>query len=129
VAAGIANTSWSDIAKYAMKLGSVTYFMPMMFIYYPGMLTVGGWLSILYALFAGLVVTFGFAYFFGGQKLTGIAMVDRLLPLTAIALVMLNELYLVAIAMILTVIIVLLARKRNAAILIENKRAEIKVMG
>ena len=124
VAAGITNSSWSDIAKYAVKLGSVTYFLPMMFIYYPGMLGIGGWTSILYAFVAGLLVTFGFAYLVSGQKLTGSVIVDRLLTLALIAMAALHETYLLIAGSILTVILIILAKKTNSEILRDDQKAE-----
>lgn len=113
VAAGIANTSWLGIAKYAVKLGLVTYFLPIMFIYFPGLLGEGGWQSSLYGIFVGLMVTIGTVFIVGRQRLTGKVAVDRFLAAMVIALALFNEIYTFIIALILTVILVIVARKQN----------------
>ncbi|TXL64871.1 TRAP transporter permease [Zeimonas arvi] len=69
VAAGIAQTRWTEVAFEAVKLGAVTYVIPFMFIAYPGMLLSGGWLDILEAVVSGLVFTMAFAMLFGGARL------------------------------------------------------------
>jgi len=68
VAAGIAQTRWTEVALEAVKLGAVTYVIPFMFLAYPGMLAAGSWLDIVEAIVSGLVFTLAFAMFFGGAR-------------------------------------------------------------
>lgn len=68
VAAGIAQTSWTAVAREACKLGAVTYVIPFMFLAYPGMLASGTWFDIAEAVVSGVVFTMAFALFFGGAQ-------------------------------------------------------------
>jgi TRAP transporter 4TM/12TM fusion protein len=65
VGAGIAGARWGDVAKYALRLGAVTYVIPFLFILYPGMLAQGGVPAFLNALLSGVVFVLASANFFG----------------------------------------------------------------
>ncbi|MDX9821355.1 MAG: TRAP transporter fused permease subunit [Syntrophales bacterium] len=69
VGAGIADARWGDTAKYALRLGAVTYVIPFLFIIYPGMLAQGGAAAFLNALVSGVVFVLAFANLFGGMKI------------------------------------------------------------
>ncbi|OPY11374.1 MAG: Sialic acid TRAP transporter permease protein SiaT [Syntrophaceae bacterium PtaB.Bin038] len=78
VAAGIAGARWGDVAKYALRLGAVTYIIPFLFILYPGMLAQGGWPEFTQALFSGVVFVVAFASLFGGMRTFGSRIADVL---------------------------------------------------
>lgn len=69
VGAGIAEARWGETAKYALKLGAVTYVIPFMFIMYPGMLAQAGLKDFLNAFISGMVFVLAFANLFGGMTI------------------------------------------------------------
>lgn len=79
VGAGIAGARWGDTAKYALKLGAVTYVIPFLFIIYPGMLAQEGLTAFLQALFSGVVFVLAFANLFGGMKIFRYRIVNAVL--------------------------------------------------
>jgi TRAP-type uncharacterized transport system fused permease subunit len=76
VAAGIAGVGWGSVAKRAVALGAVTYVIPFLFLLYPGMLTPESPLDFIEAALSGIVFVTGFAYLFGGAKITGVRALD-----------------------------------------------------
>jgi TRAP transporter 4TM/12TM fusion protein len=78
VGAGIAETEWTHTAKYALKLGAVTYVIPFLFIIYPGMLALAGVEGFCRAFFSGVLFVLAFANLFGGLRIFNSQVVDKL---------------------------------------------------
>lgn len=76
VAAGIAGVAWGQVARRAVMLGAVTYVIPFLFLLYPDMLQPGLSLGFAEAALSGLVFVTGFAYLFGGARLSSSRLVD-----------------------------------------------------
>jgi len=76
VAAGIAQTSWIQVARYAVVLAAVTYVIPFLFFYYPGILLRGGIFEILDGVVSGLIFTIAASCLFGGVRVVGLRLVD-----------------------------------------------------
>lgn len=76
VAAGIAGVGWGQVARRAVMLGAVTYVIPFLFILYPGMLQPSFSLAFAEAAASGLVFVTGFAYLFGGARLSPYRWID-----------------------------------------------------
>lgn len=91
VASGISGESWLATAKEALRLGAVTYFLPFMFIFYPGMTGLGGWSDIALAATSGLAIVISFAYIFAGVTVTGRRLVDAVLFLGIIYMAVLTN--------------------------------------
>ena len=123
VAAGIADTSWSQVAREAVKFGMVTYILPMMFLYYPGILGIGDWVSIVFDLLAGLSLAIGTAYLMAKQKLFNSIWLDRAALLGTIILALSNNQYMVSCAIILAALFLLLAKKNNKIIMAATEPA------
>ena len=70
VAAGIAGVGWGQVARHAVMLGAVTYVIPFLFLLYPGMLQPGLTVAFAEAVASGMVFVAGFAYLFGGARLS-----------------------------------------------------------
>ncbi|MEZ5701468.1 MAG: TRAP transporter fused permease subunit, partial [Burkholderiaceae bacterium] len=70
VAAGIAGVGWGQVARHAVMLGAVTYVIPFLFLLYPGMLQPGMTVAFAEAVASGMVFVAGFAYLFGGARLS-----------------------------------------------------------
>lgn len=79
VGSGIAETEWTQTAKYALSLGAVTYVIPFLFIIYPGMLAQAGFEGFCRAAFSGCLFVLSFANLFGGMKIFGNRIFDKLL--------------------------------------------------
>ncbi|HEY9094465.1 MAG TPA: TRAP transporter fused permease subunit [Hydrogenophaga sp.] len=78
VAAGIAGVGWGQVARHAVMLGAVTYVIPFLFLLYPGMLQPGMTVAFAEAVASGMVFVAGFAYLFGGARLSRSRWVDAL---------------------------------------------------
>jgi TRAP transporter 4TM/12TM fusion protein len=89
VGAGIAETDWTQTAKYALSLGAVTYVIPFLFIIYPGMLAQAGVEGFCRAAFSGCLFVLSFANLFGGMKISGNRIFDKLLWLIVAVLAVL----------------------------------------
>lgn len=76
VAAGIAGVGWGQVARHAVMLGAVTYVIPFLFLLYPGMLQPSWSTSFAESVVSGLVFVAGFAYLFGGARVSGSRWVD-----------------------------------------------------
>lgn len=83
VAAGIAGTPWTAVAREAVRLGCVAYVIPFLFIVYPGALAGGGPWAILHAALSGGVFVLAAAMLFGGQQVTGRRLADGAIFLAA----------------------------------------------
>lgn len=86
VASGIAQAGWTKVAREALRLASVAYVIPFLFIVYPGMLAEGGTAAIAQALLSGGLFVVSVALLFGGQRVSGYPAIDR--PLLAAAAVL-----------------------------------------
>ncbi|WP_119165329.1 TRAP transporter permease [Algihabitans albus] len=91
VAAGIAQTSWTRVAREALRLASVAYVIPFLFIVYPGVLGDGGATAILHALLTGGVFVVSAALLFGGQVVSGVPWIDRGLLAAAAVLSLVHD--------------------------------------
>lgn len=111
VAAGIAGARWGDTAKYALKLGAVTYVIPFLFIIYPGMLAQEGLPAFVHALFSGVVFVLAFANIFGGMKIFRHRFIDVTLWLLVAVLAVMPGMASTVSALIMTVGLYL-AKKR-----------------
>jgi TRAP-type uncharacterized transport system fused permease subunit len=89
VAAGIAETEWTQTARYALSFGAVTYVIPFLFIIYPGMLAQAGVEGFCRAAFSGCLFVLSFANLFGGMKISGNRIFDKLLWLIVAVLAVL----------------------------------------
>jgi TRAP transporter 4TM/12TM fusion protein len=79
LAAGIAQTRWQAVARSALSLGAVTYVIPFLFILYPALLDPGTHIvQVAEAFLSGSLFVIGFAALFGGLRVTGISLVDKL---------------------------------------------------
>jgi TRAP transporter 4TM/12TM fusion protein len=103
VASGIADTAWTKTAKYALSLGAVTYVIPFLFIIYPGMLAQAGIEGFCRAAFSGILFVLAFANLFGGLKISGNRLADKLLCLVIAVLAVLPGLWTSVAALGLTV--------------------------
>lgn len=79
VAAGIAGVGWTQVARYSVALGAVTYVIPFLFLIYPGMLTPGSAMEYIEVALSGVVFVLGFAHLFGGAQITGNRLIDSVL--------------------------------------------------
>jgi TRAP-type uncharacterized transport system fused permease subunit len=78
VAAGIAGVGWTQVARYAVALGAVTYVIPFLFLIYPAMMTPDSALEYIEVALSGIVFVLAFAHLFGGAQITGNRAVDSL---------------------------------------------------
>jgi TRAP-type uncharacterized transport system fused permease subunit len=79
IAAGIAQTRWQVAARHALMLGAVTYVIPFLFILYPGLLDPSSHLvEVAEAFLSGSLFVIGFSALFGGLRITGNGLVDRI---------------------------------------------------
>jgi TRAP transporter 4TM/12TM fusion protein len=115
VAAGIAGARWGDVAKYALRLGAVTYIIPFLFIIYPGMLAQEGWPEFMQALFSGVVFVVAFANLFGGMKISGNRIVDVLVWLVVAGLAVMPGLLSTAVAVAMTIGLFLIRKRFRRA--------------
>jgi TRAP transporter 4TM/12TM fusion protein len=102
VGAGIAETDWTQTAKYALSLGAVTYVIPFLFIIYPGMLAQAGVEGFCRAAFSGILFVLSFANLFGGMKISGHRIFDKLLWLVVAALAVLPGIWTSFVALVMT---------------------------
>ncbi|GAA6142421.1 TRAP transporter fused permease subunit [Hydrogenophaga sp. 5NK40-0174] len=77
VAAGIAGVGWGQVARHAVMLGAVTYVIPFLFLLYPGMLRPGLTGAFGESVISGLVFVGGFAFLFGGARVSPSRWLDR----------------------------------------------------
>jgi TRAP-type uncharacterized transport system fused permease subunit len=118
VGAGIAEAPWGETAKYALKLGAVTYVIPFMFIMYPGMLAQEGLIAFLNALVSGVVFVLACANLFGGMKIFRSRVLNAVPWLAIAILAAIPRLDTTAVAIVLTIGLYLL-RKRSRAALVQ----------
>ena len=71
VASTICEEKWPKVAFEAVRLGAVAYFLPLLFLLYPGLLMQGSWLEVGQAAITGLTFTMALAFTLGGQPITG----------------------------------------------------------
>lgn len=119
VGAGIAGARWGDTAKYALKLGAVTYVIPLMFIMYPGMLAQEGLTAFLNALVSGAVFVLACANFFGGMRIFRYRLLNAVPWLIVALLATIPRYDTTAVAVVITVCLYL-ARKRFRAALVQQ---------
>lgn len=103
VGSGIAETEWTKTAKYALSFGAVTYVIPFLFIIYPGMLAQAGLEGFFRAAFSGILFVLAFANLFGGLKISGNRLVDKLLCLVIAVLAVLPGLWTSMVALLMTI--------------------------
>ncbi|PHQ69944.1 MAG: C4-dicarboxylate ABC transporter permease [Sneathiella sp.] len=111
IAAGIARTAWTGVAVEAIRLGAITYLLPMLFLYYPALLNQGDWPAVIYAGLTGLVVTISLSYLLGGASIFNRPVIDRLILLMIIVMGAYDNLVLTLIAVGGVVGIWVLAKK------------------
>ena len=111
VGAGIADARWGDTAKYALKLGAVTYVIPFLFIIYPGMLAQEGLEAFARALFSGVVFVLAFANLFGGTRISRYRIINAVLWLVVAGLAVMPGLMSTIAAGVMTICLYF-ARKR-----------------
>lgn len=117
VGAGIAGARWGDTAKYALRLGAVTYIIPFLFIIYPGMLAQGGLAAFLAAALSGVVFVLASANLFGGMKIFNNRIVDGALWIVVIVLAIMPSLAVTIAAAAITIILYIIRRRfRNKII-------------
>jgi TRAP transporter 4TM/12TM fusion protein len=121
VGAGIAEARWGDTAKYALRLGAVTYVIPFMFIMYPGMLAQEGLTAFLNALISGGVFVLACANLFGRMTVFRSRLLNAALWLLVAVLATIPNLKSTAAAIVMTVGLYLV-RKRIRATLLRRGR-------
>jgi len=114
VGAGIAETDWTQTAKYALSLGAVTYVIPFLFIIYPGMLAQAGVEGFCRAAFSGCLFVLSFANLFGGMKISGNRIFDKLLWLIVAVLAVLPGIWTSLISLAIMVGLYVIRRKLKA---------------
>ena len=119
VGAGIAEARWGDTAKYALKLGAVTYVIPFMFIMYPGMLAQEGLTAFLNALVSGVVFVLACANFFGGMKIFRYRLLNAALWLVVAVLATIPRFDTTAVALVMTIGLYLVRKRFRAAALVQ----------
>jgi len=112
VASGISGESWLSTAREAMRLGAVTYLLPFLFIFYPGMTGLGGVSAIALAAASGLAIVICFAYIFGGTTVTGYRAVDIVLFLGIVYMAVLTSAVATYAALACAVGMALIGKKR-----------------
>ncbi len=111
VGSGIAETEWTQTAKYALSLGAVTYVIPFLFIIYPGMLAQAGVAGFLRAAFSGGIFVLSFANLFGGLKVTAKPVLDKLLWLIVAVMAILPGMWTSLVALAITIGLYALRRR------------------
>jgi len=114
VAAGIAETEWTKVAKYALSFGAVTYVIPFLFIIYPGMLAQTGGEEFLRAAFSGCIFVLSFSNLFGGFIITRNRFFDILVWLLVAVLAILPGLWTSCVALTITIGLYAIRRQRKA---------------
>ncbi|WP_319409404.1 TRAP transporter fused permease subunit [uncultured Desulfosarcina sp.] len=114
VGSGIAETEWTKTAKYALSFGAVTYVIPFLFIIYPGMLAQAGLEGFCRAAFSGILFVLAFANLFGGLKISGNRLVDKLLCLVIAVLAVLPGLWTSMVALLMTIALYVRRRQLKA---------------
>lgn len=103
VGSGIADTKWTETARYALSFGAVTYVIPFLFVIYPGMLAQAGIPGFCTACFSGIVFVLSFSNLFGGLRTSGRRGVDIALWLTVAVLAVLPGLISSAAALVMMI--------------------------
>ncbi len=114
VGSGIADTDWTKTARYALSFGAVTYVIPFLFIIYPGMLAQAGIEGFCRAAFSGIVFVLAFANLFGGLKVFGNTIIDKLLFLAIAILAVLPGIWTSFIALLMLAGIYLFRRRAKS---------------
>lgn len=86
VASTIAEEKWPKVAFEAVRLGAIAYFLPLLFLIYPGLLMQGSWLDVGQALVTGITFTMSLAFLLGLQPLSGRTRAEALLWFVPLAL-------------------------------------------
>jgi len=110
IAAGIARTKWSAVAVEAIRLGAITYLLPMFFLYYPALLNQGDWPAVIFAGLTGLIVTISLSFLLGGASIFDRPIIDRLILILIIIMGAYNNLVLTLIAVAALIGIFVLAK-------------------
>jgi len=79
VAAGIAQANWIQVTRYALMLAAVTYVIPFLFLYYPGILLRGDLFTTIDGVVSGLVFTVATSCAFGGARIFGNRPIDAVI--------------------------------------------------
>jgi TRAP-type uncharacterized transport system fused permease subunit len=122
VGAGIADARWGDTAKYALRLGAVTYVIPFLFIIYPGMLAQEGLAAFGHALVSGIVFVLAFANLFGGMRIFRYRTLNAALWLIVASLAVMPGLEPTTASVVMTVVLYLV-RKRFRPALVRQVRS------
>jgi TRAP-type uncharacterized transport system fused permease subunit len=111
VGSGIAETEWTKTAKYALSLGAVTYVIPFLFIIYPGMLAQAGIGGFCRAAFSGCLFVLSFSNLFGGLRVFGNKVSDKLVWLVVAVLAVLPGIWTSVAALLVTVGMYIIRRR------------------
>ena len=101
VASGIADAPWGQVARQALRLASVAYVIPFLFIVYPGTLGDGGTVAVLRAALSGGIFVTAAAMLFGGQRVIGHRTLDGALCAMTGVLALVHLWYATALAVVL----------------------------
>ena len=113
IAAGIARTKWYGVAVEALRLGAITYLVPLLFLYYPGLLNQGDLGAIASAVFTGIVLTIAISCLLGGARVFENKTVNRLCFCVTIAIVIHDSLLMTAIGAAMLSGTFVIARRRS----------------
>ena len=122
VGAGIAETEWTQTAKYALSLGAVTYVIPFLFIIYPGMLAQAGVGGFCRAAFSGGLFVLAFSNLFGGMRIFANRLVDTPLWLLVAVLAVMPGIWTSVVALIIMIVLYVTRRQ------LKTKRLKIAVL-
>lgn len=115
IGAGIARTNWGPVAIQALRLGAITYILPLLFLYYPGLLLQGSWPEIGFALLIGIIATISVCGLLTGERFFGNPIVDAAIHGLTLAAAVSGVLPLVLMAAAVLVLRYTLYRRRRRA--------------
>lgn len=101
IASGIAGTRWTEVARDALRLGAITYLLPFLFLYYPGILAQDGWTSLAYAAATGVVLTVAVAGLLSNWRILAHWLANSLFYLAIVALAVWDHIVLTGLAAVL----------------------------
>lgn len=127
VAAGISKESWLATAREALRLGAVTYLLPFMFIFYPGMTGLGGGEAIALAAASGLTAVICFAHVMGGAAVTDSRPLDAILFMGIVGMALFTSPVATYGALALAVLMALIGRKRSPRLRQPSKKLASEV--
>ena len=113
IAAGIARTDWWPVALQALRLGAITYVLPLMFLYYPALLGQGAWEEIGWAALTGVTLTLALASLLSGLSILGNRIVDSAILASIILLALLGSTFFTLTSVTLLIAALFMSRRER----------------